>query len=99
MQVYFRTNGLRRNYEESAQAIRSWGPIVGRRYIIRVTELYDARDFESLTQIRSMRIHQLRGRFEGMWAINLTGAWRLIVSKGESEQEIIIEEVSNHYGD
>lgn len=99
MKVQFRTNRLRRNFEESDQVIREWGPVVGRRYIIRVTEIYDSREFNALSQIRSMRLHPLRGQAEGLWAINLTGAWRLIISRGASEQEVIIEEVSNHYGD
>ena len=99
MRIVFRTNHLRRNYEVSALAIREWGPVVGRRYVTRITELYDAKDFQTATQVRSMRLHPLRGQAEGRWAINLTGAWRLIISRGASEQEIIIEEVSNHYGD
>ena len=99
MEVRFRTNRLQRNYERSSQAISEWGPVVGRKYIIRITEIYDARTFGTLLQIRSMRLHPLRGQFDGLWAINLTGAWRLLISKGASEQEIIIEEVSNHYGD
>ena len=99
MEVIFRTNRLRRNYAEAARAIRQWGPVVGRRYIIRVTELYNIADFQGAVDIRSLRLHPLRGPNEGKWAIDLTGSWRLIVTKGATEETVIIEEVSNHYDD
>lgn len=88
-----------RNYAEAARAIRQWGPVVGRRYIVRVTELYNIPDFQEAANIRSLRLHPLRGPNEGKWAIDLTSSWRLIVTKGATEEQVIIEEVSNHYDD
>ena len=32
-------------------------------------------------------------------SIYLTGRWRLIVTKGDTEETVVIEEVSNHYDD
>ena len=99
MEVSFRTRRLRRNYEESARAIREWGPSVGRKYVTRINELYAVKDFQEAGNIRSMRLHPLRGSRRGELSIYLTGRWRLIVTEGETEEHVIVEEVSNHYGD
>ena len=99
MEVRFRTNQLRRNYEESARAIRQWGASVGRKYITRINELYALRDFQDAYKLRSMRLHPLKGAKRGELSIYLTGKWRLIVLKGDKEDEVMVKEVSNHYDD
>ena len=99
MEVSFRTARLRRNYEESARAIRQWGPDVGRKYITRINQSYAVRDLQEAYNIRSLRLHPLKGAREGELSIYLTGWWRLIVTKGDTEESVIIREVSNHYDD
>ena len=99
MEVVFRTAQLRRRYEESARAVRQWGPDVGRKYVTRIDQLYAVKDFGEAFKIRSMRLHPLKGSKKGDLSIYLTGQWRLIVEKGSSENEVIVKEVSNHYGD
>lgn len=99
MQVTFRTNRLLRNYEQSARAVRDWGPDVGRKYVTRVNQLYAVKDFQEAYKIKSMRIHPLKGSKRGDLSIFLTGRWRLIVAKGDTEAQVQIREVSNHYDD
>ena len=99
MEVAFRTNQLRRNYEESARAIQQWGADVGRKYITRISELYAVKDFQLAYNIRSMHLHPLKGSKKGELSIYLTGKWRLIVAKGGNEEQVIVKEVSNHYDD
>ena len=99
MELSFKTKKLQRSYEESAQAVRQWGPDVGRKYIIRINELYAAKDFQEAYRVRSMRLHPLKGSKRGELSIYLTDKWRLIVTKDGTEDRVIIEEVSNHYDD
>ena len=99
MEVTFRTNALRRCYEESARAVQRWGPAVARSYINRVNQLYAATNVRQLYNIRSLRLHPLQGPRSGRLSIYLTGRWRLIVTEGSTEESVIIEEVSNHYDD
>ncbi len=99
MEVRFRTRQLRRNYEQSARAIRQWGADVARKYITRINELYAVRDFQEAYNLRSMRLHPLKGSKRGELSIYLTGKWRLIVTKGDTEGDVIVKEVSNHYDD
>ena len=99
MVVIFRTNQLLRNYQESAKAARQWGADVGRRYITRINELYAVKDFQEAYNIHSMRLHPLKGSKRGELSIHLTAKWRLIVTKGDTEEQVIIREVSNHYAD
>ena len=49
--------------------------------------------------IRSLRLHPLKGARKGELSIYLTGRWRLIVTPGDTEESVIIQEVSNHYDD
>ena len=99
MEVIFRTNELRRCYEESGRAVQQWGPDVGRRYITRIETLAQVEDFRTLYRIRRLRLHPLQGTRRGELSIYLTGRWRLIVTRGDTEDSVIIEEVSNHYDD
>ena len=34
-----------------------------------------------------------------LFRVSLTGKWRLIVMKGDPEEDVIVKEVSNHYDD
>ena len=97
MEVTFRTRQLRPCYEESARAIRRWGPEAGKKFITRIKQLHAVSDFQQAYNIRAARLHALKGSNRGELSITLTGRWRLIVTKGESEDSVIIEEVSNHY--
>lgn len=99
MQVSFRTNRLLRNYEQSARAIREWGPDVGRKYVTRINQLYAVKDFQEAYKIQSLRLHPLMGSKRGELSIYLTGKWRLIVTKGDTEAHVLIKEVSDHYDD
>ena len=99
MEVTFRTNQLRQNYEESARGTRQWGADVGRKYITRINELYAVRDLQEAYNLRSMRLHPLKGSKRGELSIYLTGKWRLIVMKGDTGEDVIVKEVSNHYDD
>ena len=99
MEVIFRTRRLRRNYEDVTRAIIDWGHEVARRYIDRVDFLHEAEDFNQLYAVRRLRLHPLRGSRAGELSIYLSGRWRLIVTRGDTAQSIIIEAVSNHYDD
>jgi plasmid maintenance system killer protein len=97
MHVLFRTNHLRLCYDQSSAAIRAWGPVVGTAYRRRVRVLIDAEGFEDLFDMQSLRLHPLRGDLSGLYALRLDAQWRLIISRDGST--IVIEDVSNHYGD
>lgn len=97
MEVAFGSAKLRRCYEESARAFREWGPEVGRRYIGRIETLYAMRDFSETFRQHSWRTHLLKGDRGGQYAIDLTGKWRLIVTRGATDTAVTIREVSNHY--
>ena len=98
MEVFFQSRKLLRCYEESAKANREWGSIVGRRYIRTVNELRALPAFPDLFAIVRMRAHPYKSR-PGSYALDMTGRWRLIVRQGERPDQVVVEEVSNHYDD
>lgn len=99
MEIIFRTNELQRCYEQSARAIRQWGPDVGRRYVARINQLYAIANLQEAYTIQSFHLHPLRSSGRGELSIRLTGRWRLIVTTDNAEEIVTIEEVSDHYDD
>lgn len=100
MKVTFRTRKLQKAYEESAHAIRTFGPEVGRRYVQRINIIKTAKSLEDLKVQRPLRCHELQGKRAGTWAINLTDRYRLVFTLDGLELDVVrIEEVNNHYGD
>jgi proteic killer suppression protein len=100
MEVQFRTNKLRKQYENHRDAQKAYGEEVARKYILRINTIKQAKDIEELMSITVLHCHPLEGDRKGEWAINLTGFYRLIfILVGEELEIVQIEEVSKHYGD
>lgn len=99
MEIGFRTARLRRSYEDSSRAIQEWGPVVGRSYVTRINMLSELKNFQAAYGVRAFRLHPLHGALRGEISIYLVGRWRLIVTEGDTDDSVIIEEVSNHYDD
>ena len=98
MEVSFQSQKLLRCYKEASTATRAWGPVVGRRYIQMVNELSSLPEFSDLFAVVRMRAHPYKSR-PGSYALDMTGRWRLVVRTSERNDQVIIEEVSNHYDD
>ena len=97
MKVKFRTRELQRCAQEENNAYREWGPDVGRAYLRRIATIRNISEFRKLFDIVSLRLHALTGDRAGSFALILTGRWRLIITV--EEDTVVVEEVSNHYGD
>ena len=78
--------------------MREWGPDVGPRYVKRVYELSALPRFDDVFTIVQMRAHWLRSRPEDC-ALDIVGRWRLLVRRGARDEQVMIQEVNNHYGD
>ena len=100
MEILFKNNTLKKQYENSSKAFSSFGQQVGRKYIERVNIIKYSKSIDELVLNRTLKCHPLKGDRKGEWSIKLTGFWRLIFTLHGEELEIArIEEVSKHYGD
>jgi proteic killer suppression protein len=100
MKVGFRTRMLKREYENSKQAIQAHGQAAARRYVERINIIKSAVDIEQLQKLPAIGCHPLKGDRKGEWAITLIGRVRLIFTLHGEDLEIArIEEVSKHYGE
>ena len=100
MEVRFRTRRLEQCYLEFRLANREFGAEVARRYIQRIQIVKNTRSVDELRRLPALLFHALSGAWEGQYAINLTGFYRLIVTLEGAELQIVrVEEVSKHYGD
>lgn len=100
MQVNFRTRKLCKQYESGKEAVKAYGPEVGRKYVQRINIIRQTRTLAELQALPGLRCHPLKGDRQGQWAVNLTGFVRLIFTFEDDELTVVcIEEVSKHYGD
>ena len=99
MKVFFANRQLRQCFEDYNRAERIWGVAVARKYIQRVGLIMNARDFNYLRRIPSLRLHPLSGPLTGRFAIDLNRSWRLILTHDEDKKSVRILEVTNHYED
>jgi toxin HigB-1 len=100
MIVRFRTNALRRCYQDVREGTRNWNEKLARAYIQRINILYACESTADIRRLPQLHFHSLSGDLEGRFAINLEKKrWRIIVTFEEHERIVCIEEVSNHYGD
>ena len=100
VEVAFRTRKLEREYQAYANAVKTYGEQVARKYIQRINILKRAHDIDELINLPGLRCHPLKGDRQGQYAVKLTGFYRLIFTLQGSALEIAhIEEVSKHYGD
>ncbi len=99
MIVVFRTRQLERQYKDHRKAVRAYGEVVAKRYILRINTIKQARDIEELMKLPVLRCHQLKGNRAEQYAVNITSFYRLIFSlEGEMLEIVRIEEISKHYG-
>lgn len=98
LNVSFASRKLECCHADEGHPARAWGTPFARGYVLRVSLLYTTRPFEDVGTLRTLRLHPLRGKRNGQWAITLQGRWRLIV-KALDAGGILVQEVSNHYDD
>lgn len=98
MQITFKINKLKKQYEKFEEAEKAYGEQVARKYIQRLNIIDTAKNIDELKSILTLRCHELSGKRKGEWSIRLTGNMRLIFTLHcESLQIARIEEVSKHY--
>ena len=97
MEVRFRNRRLERCFEDEVEAYRAWGPVVGRRYVARVTGLTATDRVAELYGMNALGFHPLTGDRRGQYAIRLTGQMRLIISV-QSDHVVTVEEVVDYHG-
>lgn len=100
MEIRFKTKKLQKQYENSSNAVKTYGIDVAKKYIQRVNILKSAKSFDDLYKIPQLKFHPLTGDRDGEFAIALTGFYRLVITNVGDRFDIAkIEEVSKHYGD
>ena len=98
MDVRFISDVLRQATEDRKIRTRLWGEMVAKAYTKRIQQLQAARDQKGLGELRSLRLHPLKGAMKGKFAIDLAAQWRLILTfSGAGLTVVTVEEVSNHY--
>jgi proteic killer suppression protein len=91
---------LQRQYENSSEAVKSFGKSVATKFIQRINIIKTVRNIDELIQMHTLRCHPLKGNRDGQWALKLTGFTRLIFTlEGDQLEIACIEEVSKHYDD
>jgi proteic killer suppression protein len=96
--IEFATNRLANAGISLAEASRLFGVPIGRKYIQRLAVLRATDKFNQLFGHRALRLHPLKGKRAGQYAITLTGNYRLIIEKMQ-EDRVRILDVEDYHGD
>ena len=98
MKVAFRTATLKSCYEKRTSAVKKWGEKVAKSYVARINLLYRVRDARELATFQHLRFHPLKGALKGLYAIDLTERYRLIVTFQDEQMTVVrVDDVSKHY--
>ena len=98
MKQEFASNRLEIAGVSLSEASRLFGVPIGRKYIQRLAVLRAVDEFAELYGHRALRLHALKGKRAGQYAITLTGNYRLIIEKIEEDAVRIIN-VEDYHGD
>ena len=100
MKVEFRKRKLKRCFEHKKLAAKEFDDQVARKYIQRIEIIKSVANLDDLMGLPGLRCHQLKGKRQGQYAVNLTGFYRLIFTVRDGCLNVVmIEEVSKHYDD
>jgi proteic killer suppression protein len=98
VELEFSSNRLAKAGVSFPEAVRLFGIPIGRKYIQRLAVLRAADKFTQIFGHRALRLHPLKGKRAGQYAITLTGNYRLIIEKVQ-EDKIRIIDVEDYHGD
>jgi proteic killer suppression protein len=65
--------------ESEKEIIRCWDNEIGRVLMRRLTQLQAASSLEEISRIPPVRLHELKGKRRGQFAIELNSNYRLII--------------------
>ena len=98
MHIEFATNRLADAGISLTEASRLFGVPIGRKYIQRLAVLRATDKFTQLYGHQALRLHPLKGKRAGQYAMTLTGNYRLIIEKVR-EDRVRITDVEDYHGD
>lgn len=88
---------LRKAFESRPEAIRLYGEAIGKKYVMALMLVKQARSLEELFLIPQLRFHPLKGDRYGEYSATLTGNWRVIITF-PAEDIARIEKVEDYHG-
>lgn len=97
MDIEFSTNRLARASVSLSEANRTFGILIGRKFIQRLAILRATEKFTELFGHRALRLHPLKGNRAGQYSITLTGNYRLTIEKIKEDKVRIID-VEDYHG-
>nr|DAD98771.1 MAG TPA: RelE-like toxin of type II toxin-antitoxin system HigB [Siphoviridae sp. ctINK4] len=108
MRVVCQKKKLARIIDDEKLILKEYGQDIGRKLIQRISELSAANNLSEISHLGPQFLHLLKGNYKGLFAVTLTGNYRLIfeaydeqdeitLKKGEATQ-ILIREVVDYHG-
>ena len=85
MQLEFTTRKLKRQMESETAMQKAFGGLA-KRLMMRLGVLSQAKCLADVPRDPPTRLHPLKGKFEGQFAVDVSGNWRLILEPVGDEQ-------------
>lgn len=103
MEVNFKSKKLEKVCTNISKAQKEYGQKIALKLFQRLGELQASGTLKDMSYIRSARLHPLKGKREGQYAVDLTGNYRLVFTaddgniKLEKIEVIKVEEVVDYH--
>jgi len=80
MEISFKNKKLEKLCEDSVSLKRKYGSVQAELIIQRINELLSAENIFDISKLPQIRLHLLRGNYEGCYGLDIQQPFRLIVA-------------------
>jgi len=100
MEFRFSDAKLKKLYTQGAGA-HGYPEGVVDSFLLRVRTIDAAKDERDLRVPASVHFEKLKGKYAGSYSLRLRGRWRLVlrIVAEEDQRIVVIDEMTQHYGD
>jgi proteic killer suppression protein len=108
MKVEYKSKKLKKQCEDPKESHKAYGTNIGNKLTLRVNQLLAAKTLIDIKNIKSARLHRLKGDRSDEYAVDLVHPFRLVfkpivddnssINKLECISIVRIEEVEDYHG-
>ncbi|MFC2500431.1 hypothetical protein [Selenomonas noxia] len=96
MNIAFKTNKLEKTCNNHQAAIKTWGEQIARKIVQRLNEFRAADTLAVISHLPPPRLHKLKGKREGEYAVDLVQPVRLIFKVDQSPLPLLTDGGVDH---
>jgi proteic killer suppression protein len=85
MEIVFKSKKLHKVFNDSSSLIKKYGNKHARKIVQRLNEFNAANSLYDIVILQAPRLHSLKGKMHGYWAVDLIHPFRLVIEPMDGE--------------